>query len=71
MDKSFYGRKRQTNSMTASRREGLIAPMTSSSLFFFSPFFHTLRCPASSLRVPFHWPDKAYKEASKTSKAFT
>lgn len=71
MDKSFYGRKRQTNSVIASRREGFIAPMTSSSLCHFSQFINTLRCPASSLRVPFLRPDKAYKEASKTSKAFT
>jgi len=70
MDKSFYGHKRQTNSVIASQREGIFAPVTFSSLFFWSVLQRS-PVPGIALRVPFQRPVKAYKEASKTSKAFT
>jgi len=35
MDRSFYGHKRQTNSLIAFPREGILAPVTFSSPFLF------------------------------------
>jgi len=70
MDKSFYGHKRQTN--IASLREGLIAPVTFSLFFSLrADSFQHHPVPVSLSRVPFQRPAKAYKEAAKTSKAFT
>lgn len=70
MDKSFYGHKRQTNSVIASQREGISAPMTFSSLFFQSALYHT---PVPGVVAPrtLSTARQGLQGSQHTSKAFT